>query len=128
MSAERARIVLDTSFLISAVKFRIDVGGALAELAGAELIISERAIEELSAIASSARRSAPHARVALSILSKLPIHIVPTSQPVDDWILENAARDPAVVVATVDRGLRRKLSNLNVRVLTVRGRKKIAFA
>ncbi|MEM3030507.1 MAG: hypothetical protein QXH27_02120 [Candidatus Micrarchaeia archaeon] len=119
-------IVLDTSFLVSAAKYRLDLRGALTSLFGAfELVASERVIAELSALASSSQKDAPHARAALALLANFPVCVVPTNQPVDDWIVESAARDPSAVVATVDRELRRKLKDLKVRVLTVKGRKKI---
>lgn len=120
--------MLDTNFLVSAVKYRLDLRDALTSLFGAfELIASERLIAELSALASSLQKDAPHARVALAQLSKLPLKVVPTGQPVDDWIVASAARDRSVIVATMDRKLRERLKDLKVRVLTIRGKKKISL-
>jgi len=123
------RVVLDTNFLVSAAKYRIPLKAEIGRVLGApsELFLSEKVIEELSQIASAKKKDSPAAHAALDFLADSGARIVPTSQPVDPWILESAARDREIIVATNDRELCLKLRHLKVRVLTIKGKSKLGF-
>jgi len=122
-------VVLDTNFLVSAARFKVDLKSELERAIGEafELVISDKVVQELASIASEKKKDSPSARAALDFLASEPVRVVPTSQAVDSWISQNAARAPGAIIATNDRELVARLKLLKVRVLSLKGKSKVGF-
>lgn len=110
------KAVLDTSFLITAVRWRIDFFAALAEW---RLYLVPAVIDELNKIAAGRGRDAAAARIALELAERLGPQAV--SGPADTALLQLAKEGWAI--ATQDRALRAKVKAAGARVIYIRQKK-----
>ena len=107
------QIVLDTSFIFSWVKQKIDFFEKI-QHEGMKVMIPEQAIDELMGLGAQA---------ALNILEANEFEMVKVpGKDADEAILKIAKKNPDVIVATLDRGLQKKLKN---RKMIIRGKKKL---
>ena len=109
------KIILDTNELMAQAQFRTPI---LEELAGNELYILEGCVRELKGIANSKKKDAPAAAVALELLKKKGIKIIPDNGKVDDALVAQGKRGYAV--ATNDRELIKRLRSHDIKVLRLR--------
>jgi rRNA-processing protein FCF1 len=106
-------VILDTSFIISCIKKKIDFFDELT-LKGFKIIIPKQVAGELKGLKM---------KVALDILNVYPHKIVDLgTRNVDQGILRYAEENPEVVVATLDRAIKEETKN---RKLIIRGEKKL---
>ena len=107
------QIILDTSFIISAVAKKIDFFEN-DEIKGMQIVIPEQTIKELKGLG---------AELALRILEKNEFQTVKIpGKDADSAIMTFASKNPTAVVATLDQGLKKKIKNQK---LIIRGRKKL---
>ncbi|MEM3116719.1 MAG: hypothetical protein QXX55_02075 [Candidatus Pacearchaeota archaeon] len=107
------RVILDTSFILTATKQKIDFFHWL-ELEGMEVIIPEQTIKELKGLG---------AELALKILKKNEFKIIKIrGDDADTAIINFVKDDPEAIVATLDKGLQKKIKN---KKLIIRQRKKL---
>ena len=106
-------VILDTSFILTAVKQKIDFFDKL-EKEGISVIIPEQAIKELEGLG---------AKLALKILNLNSFKIVKfPGKDADTAIINFAKKNPKALVATLDQGMMKKLKN---RKMIIRQKKKI---
>jgi len=107
------KVILDTSFIISATKKKIDFFHWLKE-EGLEPIIPEQTIKELKGLG---------AELPLSIIKthKFRLAKVP-GKNADTAIVNLAKEDNNAIVATLDAGLKKRIKN---RKIIIRGKKKL---
>ncbi len=144
------RIILDTNVLFLFGQERIDV---FAEIERAvdkvdAFLVPEPVMDELEKLAAKASKDGRAAKLGLALVrererrsregplarfliggrKEIPLKTVRGSgeKHADDAILRIAEDDPAAVVATLDKGLQRRLLKAEVRVLGVR-QKQFAF-
>ena len=116
-------IILDTNFLLIPAQFGVDI---LAEIGRVcdfpyTLVIIDRTVDELQAIAQGTGKDASAAKVALALIDRYRFPQLPAAEDrVDDAILRTAAR--GWIVGTQDRELRDKLQAKGVQLLTMRGK------
>ena len=120
------KILLDTSFILTCLKEKIDFLNA--EEFG-ELILPVQTINELKKVERKAGKERILANLALQIIEKNKEKfefIELSSNYVDEGILKciENNKDEKFVVATVDKGLKRKLKKM-VRLLIIRAKKKL---
>lgn len=125
------KVILDTNFILTCVKQKIDLFSQLEDLLpGAEILIPQGAIEELVKLVQSrdlTAREREAASLALQILDKENItYLEFIERNVDDAIIAYARGDRGLVIATLDRGIVKRLPKHNF--LTIRGRKRVDFA
>lgn len=105
---------MDTSFIISAIKNKIDI---FSELLGERIIIPSQVISELE------RVNQDNAKLALEILKVNDYEEIDLGKGhVDKLIIRFAKENPKTIVATLDREIKKKVKNLK---LVIRGKKKI---
>jgi len=105
--------ILDTSFILSCVKQKIDFFEKL-EHEGIKVLIPEQTIDELLGLG---------AQLALKVLEKHKFKLVKISGKDADAAIINFSREnPEAIVATLDFGLKKKVKNQK---MVVRGKKKI---
>jgi rRNA-processing protein FCF1 len=121
------KILLDTNFLLTIVRFRIDlneISNLLIEpyqLATLNLIVKE--LEEISHSKSAAGL---HAKIALEIIKTKDIEILKSKEEnTDNAILEFASKD--FIVATNDSKLRKELKKNRIKTIYLRARKYLAI-
>lgn len=113
-----AHVLLDTNFILSCVRKKIDFFGELFSL-GFSTLIPKQVIEEIKGLSNSK----PEAKVALKILEKSEFKKVTLhGDNVDNGIVRIAHENPSWTIATLDKEIQNKIRNQKV---TIRGTKKI---
>ncbi|MCX6749383.1 MAG: hypothetical protein NTW17_01395 [Candidatus Pacearchaeota archaeon] len=107
------QIILDTSFIITAVKQKIDFFDII-EGKGLQIVIPEQTIKELKGLG---------AELALKIIEKNKFKLINVlGRNADNAIIKFAKENPLAIVATLDAGLKKKIRNSK---MVIRGRKKL---
>lgn len=123
-------VVLDTNFLLVPFRFRIDILKELDYLieASHRYVISSKSISELKKIAERVGKHGMAARLALKLVeaNRGRIEIVDSREYVDDWIVDYAAANNAIV-CTNDSKLRKRLRELDIKVITLKSKSKLGF-
>ncbi|MEM3382688.1 MAG: hypothetical protein QXL52_01675 [Nitrososphaerales archaeon] len=122
------RILLDTSFILTIASKPLNLIEELEGIFGkVELLILEDTIKELKAI--SMRKSvkkAKQAKLALEFAMKLKIIKYDREGLVDDKIL-NYAVENNLIVATMDKDLRKRLKAMNLSTITLKENRLLIF-
>ncbi len=109
------KIVIDTNFMLSALKFRV-------KMPYASFILPDSVISELEKIAKSRRKDAALARAALQLIEKRKFSVVHTRGSTDRAILDYAAAN-GCAVATNDKKLIKALKANGIKVIRIRQKK-----
>jgi len=105
--------ILDTSFIISCSRQKIDFFRYLEE-EGFRVLIPKQTISELRALGSE---------LALKIIDKNNFNLITSSgKDADNAIIAFSKKNPQAIVATLDKGLQKKIKNSK---LVIRGKKKL---
>ena len=97
------KIMLDTSFLITALKYKIDI---VSELRGHELYTNTNVIRELEGLSKGKGKNAIFARIALGQTKKFKI-LAPKIKDTDKSLVNYSKN--AYIIATQDRQLKKHL-------------------
>ena len=123
------RIILDTNFILTCVKQKIDFFEYL-EMHGIQILIPEQVINEIKRIAISRKKMhfKDDAELSLFILEKnknkfkkIKLDI----KNVDNAIIKYTKKNPDVIIATLDREIKKKTSAKN---LVIKGKKRLEVA
>jgi len=107
------QVILDTSFILTAVRQKIDFFLWL-QHEGFEVLIPQQTIKELIGLG---------AQLALKIIRKNNFHVIKLpGKDADVAIITFAKKNPDAIIATLDQGLQKKIKN---RKIIIRGRKKL---
>jgi len=127
------RVILDTNFLVSAIKNKIQLFESLEELPEVEeIVVPLEVLTELEKIMQSRETTTEEkeaATLAEFIIKKKNLTIVPLgTNDVDAGILRYCVQNPCIV-ATLDRVLKEKIRQKSPqsRFLTIKEKKRIAF-
>ncbi|MAG07603.1 hypothetical protein CMI46_02200 [Candidatus Pacearchaeota archaeon] len=121
-------IVIDTNFIVSAVKERIDLFGNLDEIFGAyDLIVGEQVVRELKKLSVDKKLKVVEreaAAVSLVLLERAKV-VEFDRKDVDAGIVRYVVGKKDLVVATLDRNLKERVGGKNneVKFLIIRGKK-----
>lgn len=117
------KILIDTNFILSCVRNKIDFFRELS-LMGFEILIPTKVIDELKKVENSKQKLKERdiARISLLILKKNYFKKIDLSgKYVDSAIRNYCAKNPDIIIATLDRQLK-KLSN---KKLIIKGKKQL---
>ncbi len=119
----RVYCLLDTSFILTCIRNKIDFFEEL-KLEGTEIIIPEKVIKEIEKIKNSKKSEAkPEADLALKFIkAKKPKIIQLKGKTTDNAIINYAKQNPGVIIATLDREIKKKTKNHK---LLIRSKKKL---
>lgn len=107
------QVILDTSFILSCVRQKIDFFEII-ENKGLEILIPEQTIKELKGL---------NANLALKIIEGNEFNRVNVpGKDADAAIIKFSEKYPEVIVATLDSGLKKKIKSQK---MVIRGKKKI---
>ena len=118
------KVVLDTSFILTAVRQKIDFFYEL-ETTGFKILIPDLVLREIETISKSNKNSSrgENAKLAMKIIKKGKYEKIKLpGKKVDESIIRLAKSDSEVVVATLDREIKNKIKNSK---LVIRQRKRI---
>ncbi|MFH0710948.1 MAG: DNA-binding protein [Candidatus Aenigmatarchaeota archaeon] len=122
------RIVYDTNFLMSIIKFRIDLFKELDLILDKpyENIIFDSVVTELRNLAKGKTKSSDEARICLTFI-KTKFHVIKALEgKVDDVIFSMSDEDSAV--ATNDIELRKRLKSKGIKTIYLRAKKHLAIS
>ncbi|MEK6816336.1 MAG: PIN domain-containing protein [Nanoarchaeota archaeon] len=123
-------IVIDTNFIVTAYKFKIDIFDQLkAKLDFKyQLYVVDETLDELEKLINKASLTDRiGAKIAVQLLKRKNINILKTAKDrsVDELLL---ALDPRMfIIATQDIALKRKLREKKFKIITIRQKKQIAL-
>lgn len=119
-------MVLDTNFLLLPLQFGVNIFKQVEELMEAphEFVVPSGVVGELKVIGRGRGRDGAAARFALKLLDSIKARYVPSNGNVDDWIVEYAMKEGAVV-ATNDMLLRNRLKKAGVKMIALRSRARL---
>lgn len=110
--------ILDTSFILTCVKQKIDFLEDL-ELKGIKILIPEQVLDELEKLSEKN----PCAKLSLKILKTKKFRKIDLKQKnVDNGIIDFAKENPEFLVATLDKEIKKKTKNPHI---VIRLKKKI---
>lgn len=115
------RVILDTSFILTALKFKIDIKSQLSEILDEKFSIHyiDKTLNEL--------KGKPLEKLAKLILKNMKAIEISTSSKtnVDNLILEHVETHQDDLVATQDIALKEKLKKRNIRLITIRQKSRL---
>jgi rRNA-processing protein FCF1 len=105
-------ILLDTNFIVSALKNKIDIFREIERIIeeNYEIKIIDKTVQELEKLKE---------KLAIQIIKK--IKKIKATEDVDTEIVKNS--DKNTIVATLDRELKHKLKDKGIRTITIRQKK-----
>lgn len=124
------KIILDTNFLLTCIKQKIDLFFELNKIMPlSRIIIPKQVINELETLKNRKEltiKERDSASLALQIIEKNKgrISFPELGKNTDKSIINYLLNNSDIVAATLDRGIRKHLKN-KVKMLTIRGRKRI---
>jgi len=130
------KFLLDTNFLMIPGQFRVDIYEQLRGFGPADLYVTELSVRELDKLAMGHGRNAANARVALMLMRKEGIKIIPSGktstsrlrgQSAADEAIRRIAKREGMVVCTADKALKASLRKRGIRVVVLRQRKYLGF-
>ncbi len=116
------RIILDSSFIISAVKKKIDIFYELQEYP--EILVPEQVIQEIFRISQS-KQSAKDKQAATLAMKIIEVESLKFKKidlgkgHTDDLIVKYAEKNPEIFVATLDKEIKSKLKE---RVIVIKSK------
>ncbi len=116
--------ILDTNFILTCIKQKIDFFEKL-KLEGIQIIIPKQVIKEIKGIINSKKKLhfREDAKLALKFLEKNPFKEIDLNEKcVDKGLIQFAKKNKKVIIATLDREIKRKIKTPK---LVIRGKKKL---
>ena len=112
------KVILDTSFILSAIRNKIDIFEELREY---NLLIPEQVLNEIKSLENSKAKT--EAKLALKIIQRNKSKILKIEgKNTDNAIINYAKNNPQTIIATLDREIKRKTKNPKI---IIRNKKKL---
>jgi rRNA-processing protein FCF1 len=119
------KVLLDTSFLLEMLHYKLDFSIFQELEENVELFISSETLRELKSIANKKTKEGRLALIALKLIEAQRIKIVQSLKKEVDEDLLTLAKKEGFLVATNDKDLKEKLKKENVKIICLRNKKKI---
>jgi len=124
----KTKILLDTNFLMIPGQFRVDIYEQLRDLGPSDLYVTNLSVRELERLASGHGKDASNARVALILLKKGGVNIIPAGKTRNtDEAIRRIAKREGMIVCTADKALKASLKRRGIRVIVLRQKKYLGF-
>ena len=118
------KIALDTSILLDAIEFKIDIFTEIINKFGAaEFIVPSQIIEELDKIGKRDEKKKRQIMLIKEIMEKNNVKIVKYRAKNADSALEKLSQD--AIIATNDKELKQRIKSLNNKIIFLRKQKYI---
>ena len=123
-------VILDTNFLLIPFQFKIDIFRELDYLMefSHNYVVTSKTLNELAKLAKAIGKDGMAARLAIKLVeaNKQKIEIITNERYVDDWIVEYAKSNHAIV-CTNDSELRQRLKQLKIKTITMKSKSKLGY-
>ncbi|MBU3913802.1 MAG: hypothetical protein KKB21_04725 [Nanoarchaeota archaeon] len=125
-------IILDTNFILTCIKQGVSLFEQLGDVfPGEKVIVPEIVIEELNHLAKDMKLKMSEreaADLSLQMIGRESILILDMPEgKADDAIVSYASKNTGSIVASLDRGIKRRLKK-NAKFLTIRKKKLVRWA
>jgi len=117
------KFLLDANFLMIPGKFRVDIFTELERFGKPELYTLDRVKTELKNLSSSKGKASRYAKLALTLIEKKKIRVLPTKGRETDREIARTASGQGLAVCTQDRKLKKALLGKGLPVVTLRQKK-----
>ena len=114
------KVILDTSLLITAIKYKIDI---FRELRGNDIFVLNEIVNELERLKKGRSKTASHAKLALELIKRKDISSLPSEMTADEELLEYSKKGFAI--ATQDFALKDRIKNSGGKAFIIRKKKLI---
>jgi len=114
------KFLIDTNFLLIPFQFRVDVFSELTKFGKPELFTLNLVVRELDKLSRSKGREGKQARLAMILLKKEGVEILPSSSRIADAGIVAMAAKNHMVVCTQDKALIKKLKAKEIHVVMLR--------
>jgi len=124
------KVLLDTNFLMIPYVYKIDIFQEIERLIpeSHEIFIPSNVLEELQELSNSKGKEKIAARVAIQLVEKKSVKKIQSQSGVDEFMINFAVENkPNVVVCTNDRELKKRLKEVHIPVIVMRGRNRLEF-
>jgi rRNA-processing protein FCF1 len=118
------KVILDSSFIISAAKKKIDIFEEIPFM-GIKIVVPDEVIAEIEGVKNSKQKLKERegAELALKILGANKYESVKLGKSyVDNGLRKYAKEHPSVIIATLDKQLKKDIPNY---LMVIRGEKKL---
>ncbi len=119
------RVLLDTNFLIDAVRFKIDLEELTDLIGKPETATLSSVKKELTRISQGKTKVGGYAKAALEFIEKNNVRIVPSNERPDTAMPKLAGEN--TIIATNDTELRKRLKALGKKTIYLKGKKHLAI-
>ena len=104
------KVILDTNFLLTAIKFKVDIFSQLQEY---EIYVLDKTLQEL--------KNKKYEKLAKELIERFNVNIIKTSSKknVDDLLIEYKE----YIIATQDKNLKEKLKKAKISTISLRQKK-----
>ena len=121
-------VILDTNFLLLQGRFKIDIFAQIVDLIEekVEFLTFDSVVKEIKEISKIKGKNGVFARLALKLLKLRNVKILKGSKgDADEDIICYCKINRDVIVATNDVELRKKLKEIGIKTIFLRGKKKL---
>jgi rRNA-processing protein FCF1 len=122
------RMLLDTSFLITAMKGKMDILDELRKFGKPTLNVLDLVVKELESFSGGGSRRAIDSRLSLKFIEDSDIHVIKTRGGHTDNKIITYATNRKMVVCTMDKKLKETLLRRGAKVITIRQGKYLVLA
>ena len=114
------KILLDTSFLITAMRGKIDIMDELRKFGKPSLHVLDLVVKELESFSTGRSKRAVDSRLSLGFIERSGVHIIKTMGGHTDMNIITYATNRKMAVCTMDRQLKETLLRRGAKVITIR--------
>jgi rRNA-processing protein FCF1 len=122
------KMLLDTSFIISATKGRLDIVEELRKFGRPSLYVLDLVVKELESFSTGRGKRALDSRMSLRFIEQNGVHVIRTRGGHTDRKIVTYATNRGMAVCTVDRQLKETLLRRGAKVITIRQGKYLVLA
>ena len=114
------KMLLDTSFLLFAMRKKIDIVSELMKFGKASLYVLDLVVKELESFTTGRGKKAVDSKLSLGFLKQEGVHVIITGGGQTDQEIVTYATNRKMSVCTVDGQLKRTLVRRGASVITIR--------
>jgi hypothetical protein len=122
-----SKIIFDTNFLIDIFRFKVDLDQIKEIVGKTEFFVLENVKKEIETISKTKGRTGTYAKLSLKFLKQKNVKVLKSEEKNTDKALIEFAKK-GYIIATNDRNLRKKIKELNLKIIYLRGKKKIMMS
>lgn len=108
------KVILDTNFILTCVKQKIDFFEEL-KFMGMIILVPKQVVREVTSLSTNRSKIGENARFALKLLKENRFEEVDLkNKNVDKGLIQFTEKNPDVLIATLDRELKKKIINSKI--------------